>query len=181
MLNQTIGQSLESTAQRWPDREAVVFLYNGLRKTFSQFQQDVCSDFRSFHACNYIDILVVVISCFCVIHWLQVDKAAAGLLALGLKQGDRLGVWGPNTYEWILFQFASAKAGIIMVSFLDLFIPFKLHFWQRSRVFGLTALWWDYWTSIWRRLGLHVKKVFEEELLNKINMCCNCNNATVLY
>lgn len=46
----------------------------------------------------------------------QVDKVAAGLLALGLKRGERLGVWGPNTYEWILFQFASAKAGIILVS-----------------------------------------------------------------
>lgn len=46
----------------------------------------------------------------------QVDKVAAGLLAVGLSPGDRLGVWGPNTYEWILFQFASAKAGIIMVS-----------------------------------------------------------------
>ncbi len=53
---------------------------------------------------------------------LQVDKVAAGLLALGLKRGDRLGVWGPNTYEWILFQFASAKAGIILVS-LGLFLP----------------------------------------------------------
>lgn len=41
---------------------------------------------------------------------------AAGLLALSLKRGDRLGVWGPNIYEWILFQFASAKAGIILVS-----------------------------------------------------------------
>jgi acyl-CoA synthetase (AMP-forming)/AMP-acid ligase II len=45
----------------------------------------------------------------------QVDQAAAGLLALGLKRGDRLGVWGPNTYHWILFQFATAKAGIILV------------------------------------------------------------------
>lgn len=41
---------------------------------------------------------------------------AAGLLALGLTRGDRLGIWGPNMYEWILFQFASAKAGIILVS-----------------------------------------------------------------
>lgn len=41
---------------------------------------------------------------------------AAGMLALGLKRGDRLGVWGPNMYEWILSQFASAKAGIILVS-----------------------------------------------------------------
>lgn len=47
---------------------------------------------------------------------IQVDSVAAGLLALGLKRGERLGVWGPNTYEWILFQFASAKAGIILVS-----------------------------------------------------------------
>lgn len=46
----------------------------------------------------------------------QVEQAAAGLLALGLKRGDRLGMWGPNTYEWVLFQFASAKAGIILVS-----------------------------------------------------------------
>lgn len=46
---------------------------------------------------------------------LKVDQAASGLLALGLKRGDRLGVWGPNIYEWILFQFATAKAGIIMV------------------------------------------------------------------
>ena len=45
----------------------------------------------------------------------QVDKTAAGLFALGLNRGDRLGVWGPNTYEWILYQYATAKAGIIMV------------------------------------------------------------------
>lgn len=56
-------------------------------------------------------------------YWLvQVDKVAAGLLALGLKRGDRLGVWGPNTYEWILYQFASAKAGIILVSFWFVYI-----------------------------------------------------------
>uniref|UniRef100_G3P9K5 Medium-chain acyl-CoA ligase ACSF2, mitochondrial n=1 Tax=Gasterosteus aculeatus TaxID=69293 RepID=G3P9K5_GASAC len=76
---------LDASAQRWPDREAVVFRQDGVRKTFAQFQQDV-------------------------------DRAAAGLLALGLQRGDRLGVWGPNTYEWILFQFATAKAGIIQVS-----------------------------------------------------------------
>ncbi|XP_042361530.1 medium-chain acyl-CoA ligase ACSF2, mitochondrial-like [Plectropomus leopardus] len=85
LLPLTVGQSLDSTVERWPEREAVVFLQDGIRKTFAQFQQDV-------------------------------DKAAAGLLALGLKRGDRLGVWGPNTYEWILFQFASAKAGIVLVS-----------------------------------------------------------------
>lgn len=47
---------------------------------------------------------------------LQVDGVAAGLLAIGLAKGDRLCVWGPNSYEWLLMQFATAKAGIILVS-----------------------------------------------------------------
>lgn len=47
---------------------------------------------------------------------LQVDRAAAGLLALGLTKGDRLGMWGPNSYEWIMIQFATAKVGIVLVS-----------------------------------------------------------------
>ncbi|XP_040923426.1 medium-chain acyl-CoA ligase ACSF2, mitochondrial [Toxotes jaculatrix] len=85
LLHSTVGETLLRTVERWPDREAVVFLQDGVRKTFAQLQQDV-------------------------------DQAAAGLLALGLKKGDRLGMWGPNTYEWILFQFATAKAGIILVS-----------------------------------------------------------------
>nr|XP_023677567.1 acyl-CoA synthetase family member 2, mitochondrial-like [Paramormyrops kingsleyae] len=85
LLSCTVPQALQATVDRWPDREAVVFMKDGIRKTFAQFQQDV-------------------------------DQAAAGLLALGLKRGDKLGMWGPNIYEWILFQFATAKAGIVLVS-----------------------------------------------------------------
>ena len=40
---------------------------------------------------------------------------AAGFLALGLKQGDRVGVWAPNCAEWTLVQFATARVGIIRV------------------------------------------------------------------
>ncbi|XP_072312953.1 medium-chain acyl-CoA ligase ACSF2, mitochondrial isoform X2 [Eucyclogobius newberryi] len=85
LLHATIPEVLLSTVERVPDREAVAFLKDGVRKTFAQFQEDV-------------------------------DQAAAGLLAIGLKKGDRLGMWGPNIYEWVLFQFATAKAGIILVS-----------------------------------------------------------------
>ncbi|XP_068119140.1 medium-chain acyl-CoA ligase ACSF2, mitochondrial-like [Hyperolius riggenbachi] len=46
----------------------------------------------------------------------EVETLAAGLLALGLKKGDRLGMWGPNSYEWILMQYATAQAGIILVA-----------------------------------------------------------------
>lgn len=41
LLSQTVGQSLQTTVNKWPDREAVVFLQDGVRKTFSQFQHDV--------------------------------------------------------------------------------------------------------------------------------------------
>ncbi|XP_069807780.1 medium-chain acyl-CoA ligase ACSF2, mitochondrial [Dendropsophus ebraccatus] len=46
----------------------------------------------------------------------DVETLAAGLLALGLKKGERVGMWGPNSYEWVLMQFATAQAGLIMVS-----------------------------------------------------------------
>lgn len=44
------------------------------------------------------------------------EAIAAGLLALGLEPGDRVGVWGPNRIEWVLAQFATALAGLIQVN-----------------------------------------------------------------
>jgi fatty-acyl-CoA synthase len=46
----------------------------------------------------------------------DVDKLAAGLLTLGLHPGDRIGIWSPNNSEWVLTQFATAKAGLILVN-----------------------------------------------------------------
>ena len=46
----------------------------------------------------------------------QVDVLARALLAAGLEKGDRLGIWAPNCAEWVLVQFASAKAGVILVN-----------------------------------------------------------------
>jgi len=45
-----------------------------------------------------------------------VDAFAAGLLALGLEPGDRVGIWSPNNIEWVITQFATAKAGLILVN-----------------------------------------------------------------
>ena len=39
----------------------------------------------------------------------KVDAFAAGLLALGLAPGDRIGIWSPNNAEWVLTQFATAQ------------------------------------------------------------------------
>ncbi|MFT3723396.1 MAG: AMP-binding protein [Hyphomonadaceae bacterium] len=46
----------------------------------------------------------------------HVDRIAAGFLALGLKPGDRVGVWAPNCAEWTLVQFATARVGMIQVN-----------------------------------------------------------------
>ena len=45
----------------------------------------------------------------------QVDRLSVGLLALGLKPGDRVGIWGPSSIEWVMTQLATARIGAIMV------------------------------------------------------------------
>lgn len=46
----------------------------------------------------------------------RADAFAAGLLKLGLEPGDRVGIWSPNNSEWVITQFATAKAGMILVN-----------------------------------------------------------------
>jgi fatty-acyl-CoA synthase len=46
----------------------------------------------------------------------KVDAFAAGLLALGLEPGDRVAIWSPNNAEWVVTQFATAKAGLVLVN-----------------------------------------------------------------
>jgi len=44
------------------------------------------------------------------------DAFAAGLLSLGLEPGDRVGIWAPNCAEWTVVQFATTKAGLVLVN-----------------------------------------------------------------
>jgi len=46
----------------------------------------------------------------------RADAFAAGLLALGLRRGDRIGIWSLNRAEWALTQFAAARAGLVLVT-----------------------------------------------------------------
>lgn len=68
------------------------------------------------------------------IHWSyrefreQVDRLATGLIALGIEPGDRVGIWGPNSYEWVLTQFATAKIGAIMVCINPAYRLYELEF-----------------------------------------------------
>ncbi|XP_078606586.1 medium-chain acyl-CoA ligase ACSF2, mitochondrial-like [Branchiostoma floridae x Branchiostoma japonicum] len=81
----TIGQKLQDTVEKFPEREMFVFKGTNDRRTFQQFYEEC-------------------------------DQLAAGLVALGLRRGDRVAMWGPNTLEWVLTQYATARAGLIMVT-----------------------------------------------------------------
>lgn len=52
--------------------------------------------------------------------WQGLDRRAGdvalGLYELGLRRGDRIGIWSLNRYEWALTQFAAAKLGLILVT-----------------------------------------------------------------
>jgi fatty-acyl-CoA synthase len=46
----------------------------------------------------------------------RVDQLARALVAWGLRPGDRMGIWSPNCAEWVVVQYASAKAGVVLVN-----------------------------------------------------------------
>src|SRR3954452_18526195 len=48
--------------------------------------------------------------------WREVDAAAPALPARGVRKGDRVGIWAPNRYEWVVTQFATARIGAILVT-----------------------------------------------------------------
>lgn len=58
----------------------------------------------------------------------EINKLATGLLQLGIKAGDRVGIWAPNCFEWCLTQFATAKIGAIMVCINPAYRTYELEY-----------------------------------------------------
>src|SRR5690606_12085596 len=58
----------------------------------------------------------------------RVDAVASGLLALGLERGDRVGIWAPNCAEWVVLQFATAKAGLVLVNINPAYRIYELEY-----------------------------------------------------
>src|SRR5262245_13610194 len=48
--------------------------------------------------------------------WELVTLAGRGLIARGVRTGDRVGVWSPNRFEWVVLQYATARIGAILVN-----------------------------------------------------------------
>jgi fatty-acyl-CoA synthase len=85
LLGETVGENLRLTAERFPDREALVVPFQQYRATWREFYE-------------------------------QTGQIARALLVRGVKKGERLGIWAPNRYEWVVLQYASARMGAILVN-----------------------------------------------------------------
>jgi fatty-acyl-CoA synthase len=85
LLGETIGENLRRTAERVPDREALVVRSQGFRATYREL-------------------------------WELTTRAALALMARGVKRGERVAIWSPNRYEWVILQFATARVGAILVN-----------------------------------------------------------------
>ncbi len=48
--------------------------------------------------------------------WDQVERIALGLIAHGVARGDRVALWSPNRFEWVVLQFATARVGAVLVN-----------------------------------------------------------------
>ena len=118
----------------------------------------------------------------------QVTAVAKGLIALGVKSGDRVGIWSPNCYEWTLLQYATAKIGAIMVninpayrtseliyvinqsglSYIFSAIQFKTSHYKKmiddAREFTDTLRKEVYWGESWEYFLVQGKKVSDEKL-----------------
>jgi fatty-acyl-CoA synthase len=97
LIGDTIGVHFDKSAERWPDRPALIVRQQNVRWTYRELKE-------------------------------QVDAFAAGLLALGLAPGDRIGIWSPNNAEWVITQFATAKAGLILVNINPAYRTYELEY-----------------------------------------------------
>jgi len=85
LLELTIGQLLERTANRFPDRVAVVSRHQSRRMSWAELST-------------------------------AADRIARGLWSLGIRRGDRVGLWSTNCIEWIMMHMGCARAGAALVN-----------------------------------------------------------------
>lgn len=100
-LGLSLGDALAQAAERWPDTEAVVY----------SCQPDIGNIRWSYSQLNR-----------------YAEQLAKALLASGYSSGDRIAIWAPNHPEWILLEYALAKAGLVIVALNPLYKQRELSF-----------------------------------------------------
>src|SRR6266702_2848888 len=80
-------------------------IFHNLRRTASRFgDRDALVVPHQDYRATYRELIA------------QCEEVARGLLARGVKKGDRVGIWAPNRYEWVITQYATAAIGAILVN-----------------------------------------------------------------
>jgi fatty-acyl-CoA synthase len=97
----SIGELLSESANKYPDSEALVYAH----------QPDIKEQRWTYAELDTVS-----------------TNLAKGFLDLGLSQGDAIGVWGPNHPEWIIIEYALAKAGLKLVTLNPLYKSKELIF-----------------------------------------------------
>ncbi|MCP2340219.1 AMP-binding protein [Actinomadura rupiterrae] len=103
LLGDTIGANFDRTVASFPDREALVECAPAGRP----------GEARRWTYAQLSD---------------EVDAVARGLAALGVRKGDRVGIWAPNVAEWVFVQYATAKLGAILVNINPAYRTHELEF-----------------------------------------------------
>jgi fatty-acyl-CoA synthase len=86
-----------------------------------------------------------------------VDALARGLIAAGVEAGDRVGIWAPNCAEWVLTQYATAKAGAILVNINPAYRVAELEYALRQSGVRLLISATDFKTSDYRAMVSEVR------------------------
>jgi fatty-acyl-CoA synthase len=60
--------------------------------------------------------------------WDETSLVARGLLARGVRRGDRVGIWASNRYEWVVVQYAAARVGAILVNINPAYLASEVEF-----------------------------------------------------
>ena len=98
----------------------------------------------------------------------QVEEVAKALMAHGIQRGDRVGIWSPNRYEWVLVQYATALMGAIMVNINPGYKLAGLQYaLEQSRINLLIA-------------SSHFRKTNYMEMLNELRPQCLYPKQTII-
>ncbi|MDR0581749.1 MAG: AMP-binding protein [Prevotellaceae bacterium] len=100
--------------------------------------------------------------------WAQVTELAKGLMAFGIKRGDRVGIWAANRFEWVLVQYATARMGAIMVNINPAYKTTGLQYaLEQSKIDLLIA-------------ASHFRQTDYIDLLNRVRPHCDYPKRTII-
>ncbi|MEZ5217075.1 MAG: AMP-binding protein [Ilumatobacteraceae bacterium] len=90
--------------------------------------------------------------------WDRVDELARAVMGLGLAAGERVGIWSPNCAEWTLLQYATARAGVILVNINPAYRTHEVEYVLRQSGCAALVAATDFKTSDYRAMVAEVRE-----------------------